>query len=206
MSNSKKAFILGKKSAIIYDYISYYFFGLRVVHRKALSFVILRAGQTFLDVGCGTGKFLRDVYQRFGDSINYLGIDPSVSAIQVAKSKSSGHIQCKVAYGMELPFKDQFVDFVVSTLAFHHMNNIEKERAINEIKRVLKPSGFLLISDLGMQPTSIWGKIIAFINNKHAYTKGNIDFIKQLLDKAGFKIIKTGQNFDSIEHILAKKI
>lgn len=54
-------------------------------------------------------------------------------------------------YGMAdaLPYEDGSFDVVVSSLFFHHLTRAGKASAFAEIKRVLSPSGELLLADWG---------------------------------------------------------
>jgi ubiquinone/menaquinone biosynthesis C-methylase UbiE len=52
-----------------------------------------------------------------------------------------------------LPFEDNSFDLVTSTLFFHHLETEDKQRALQEVLRVLRPGGRLLIADWG-KPSS----------------------------------------------------
>ncbi|MCY6356342.1 MerR family transcriptional regulator [Clostridium sp. ZS2-4] len=97
-----------------------------------------------LEVGVGTGnlasKFLNKNY-------NIVGIDQSREMLRVAKQK---YPQLKVRLGefLKIPYSDKCFDIIVSTYAFHHLNNNEKSIAIQEMLRVLKDNGKIIIGDL----------------------------------------------------------
>lgn len=97
-----------------------------------------------LEIGVGTGnlagRFLKEDY-------NIIGIDQSREMLNVAKQK---YPKLKVRLGefLKIPFNDKSFDVMVSTYAFHHLNNEEKVVAIKEMLRVLKDDGRIVIGDL----------------------------------------------------------
>lgn len=93
----------------------------------------------YLDIGCGSGNYTSKL-QELGVSI--IGIDPSIEMLQKARNKNSNiDYQLGVAEDIELP--DNSMDGVVAFLTIHHWTNLEK--GFQEIGRVLKPNGRLVI-------------------------------------------------------------
>ncbi len=89
-----------------------------------------KAGQSLLDVGCGTGYFS----QRFQQSgLQVTGLDPDLAMIEFAKTKTS---QVKYIEGdaLDLPFADNSFDYcsAITSLCFIS----EPEKAIAEMLRV----------------------------------------------------------------------
>ena len=103
-----------------------------------------------VDVGCGPGYLIADIAKSF-PSLSVIGVDISEEMEQKAtKNISRLGLGEKVSFCrgdiQELPFEDNSLDFVVSTLSLHHWS--EPKRAIQEINRVLKPKGQFLIFDV----------------------------------------------------------
>lgn len=97
-----------------------------------------------LDVGVGTGA-LASKY--LDDSVSIIGVDQSHKMLLIAKKKYP-NLKLRVGDFMKLPFESNSFERVVSTYAFHHLDDTEKEYALRELIRVLKPNGELLIGDM----------------------------------------------------------
>jgi len=93
-----------------------------------------------IDVGCGKGRYLRILKNRFPESILY-GIDLSE---EMLKSCPEG-VETSVGTMLNIRYPDAFFDFVYSVEALEHAVAIEP--AIKEMVRVLKPGGKIVIID-----------------------------------------------------------
>lgn len=99
---------------------------------------------TILEIGVGTGnlasKFLNN-------NFDIIGIDQSREMLSVAKQK---YPKLKVRLGefLKIPYDNKYFDIIISTYAFHHLNEGEKVIAIEEMLRVLKDNGIIVIGDL----------------------------------------------------------
>lgn len=90
-----------------------------------------------VEVGCGNGKNLGISK---GKSI---GCDICPNLIEIAKNK--GH-NVVLADALTLPFVDNFCDAVISIAVIHHFTTKERRiKAINEMIRICKPGGKILI-------------------------------------------------------------
>ncbi len=191
--------------AKFYDLATINFKGLKAVHKKAVSLINIKEKSSLLDIGCGTGTVLKALGEKFGSNISLFGIDPSLDMLEIAKIKTNGlKINFKQAYGDELPFMNNQFDWIISILAMHHIPNEQKEKVISEIRRVLKPNGIVLISDLG-RPKNFIGKILAWFSRNHSFTRGNTETIEKIMIDNGFKIIEKRWSWFFIEHIIFQK-
>jgi ubiquinone/menaquinone biosynthesis C-methylase UbiE len=123
---------------------------LREVQSRILDLAQFLPGETVLDVGCGTGTLALRAYARVGAAGHVYGIDPGPKQIARARAKAGRArlpIDFRVGVIEQLPFADESVDVVVSTLMMHTLPDDLKRRGLAEIARVLKPGGRLLVVD-----------------------------------------------------------
>lgn len=101
------------------------------------------AGSSFLDVGCGAGYSLMKAYSELGCDVK--GIDPAPGAHGVGRFTEGLWKERPIIQGSAeaLPFEDGVFDVVYSSHVLEHVEN--ETQAINEMKRVLKPGGILII-------------------------------------------------------------
>ena len=98
----------------------------------------------FLDVGCGAGYSMYKAKEDFNCEV--FGIDPDPSGHGVGRRNSNFNIDIqniKKAYSEDIPFENNEFNTVYSSHVLEHVNNIDK--SLQEIKRVLKDDGVLII-------------------------------------------------------------
>lgn len=99
-----------------------------------------KSGGRVLDVGCGTGHFLK--YIRETDrSWQVYGVEPNRLLRSVA-TKNSG-VVIKNGTLNVIPFSDNYFDVITCYDVLEHSTELKKN--IRELKRVLKPQGLLFI-------------------------------------------------------------
>ena len=96
-----------------------------------------------LDFGCGKGAFIKDILS-LNPTLKITGADISQTAISAARKKLSGQKFYLLGEGKKLPFKDNSFDFILALDVFLHI--YDTELIFNEITRVLKPGGKILIT------------------------------------------------------------
>ncbi len=103
-----------------------------------------------LSVGCGPGLMLREI-AKLDPSIRGTGIDISPTRVQAAREKNAGNRQLKFVCGdaHEMQFARNSFDFVYSRMLFQYLQR--KEQAMDEIVRVCRPGGTVLLQDLDGQ-------------------------------------------------------
>ncbi len=98
--------------------------------------------KTVLDIACGSGygtKLIATVAKKV------YGVDVDRQTIDYAKQHFNGtNIEFMIGDGESIPLADKTVDVVVSYETIEHIHNYKQ--FLNEVKRVLKPNGLLLLS------------------------------------------------------------
>lgn len=104
-----------------------------------------------LDIGCGTGSFLRAITDLVETA---QGVDLSQGMIEHARQRSADDpkLQFSRIDGPFLPFADASFDAVTSVLSFRYL---DWDPIVNEILRVLKPGGRLIVIDMVAAPAKI---------------------------------------------------
>lgn len=93
------------------------------------------------DIACGTGDMC-SLLKQLENASSVVGIDPSSGMLELAK-KRFNDVEFKLGYANNLPLEDNSVDLI--TISYGFRNVVEKDEALAEFKRVLKPDGHLLV-------------------------------------------------------------
>ncbi|MBI2921881.1 MAG: methyltransferase domain-containing protein [Planctomycetes bacterium] len=101
-------------------------------------------GPSVLDAGCGTGNQL--VANRpCWPHARFAGLDPFRGMLRSALSKSRDIAWIR-GDGADLPFHSATFDFAINQFSFHHV--MRKRRMLGEIRRVLRPGGRFVMSNI----------------------------------------------------------
>ena len=107
-----------------------------------------------LDMGCGYGGLLLE-FGRQNKNIDLYGIDISKKAVDYCKKLG---INADIENADSMPYPDKTFDLVVMSLVIEHV--IDQEKALNEVYRILKDSGRLLLTT-----DNVWWLIMMQIKN-----------------------------------------
>ena len=151
------------------------------------------------DVATGTGDLLifwRDIAKQRGiDVKNFVGVDPSVGMLSVAKEKVdfATFIEGKA---QELPIENESTDII--SISYGIRNVVDRVEALQEFYRALKPGGMVVILEFTKQDRS--GMVNKFV-----------DFgMKKVLPRVGGMISKNYEAYkylpDSIEEFLTTEM
>jgi malonyl-CoA O-methyltransferase len=108
--------------------------------REILSFFGDLNGKKVMDVGCGKGRYLRVLMNRFSRA-KYYGLDISEEMLRFCQKG----IETTVGSMLAMKYPDSYFDCVFSVEALEHAVNVEA--AVKEMVRVLKSGGKIIIID-----------------------------------------------------------
>ncbi len=155
------------KAADAYDRISRMpQFGL--IRRSFVKKLKKYAGEGIIaDVGCGPGYLLQVIAKEY-PSNRLVGVDISTEMVERARANLvsmgyGGRVEFRQGSADNLPFDDGTQDFVVSTLSLHHW--ADPQSSFDEIYRVLKPGGQMLILDIRRDARRIFSWFMCFAQN-----------------------------------------
>ena len=126
--------------------------------RRVVAAMALRGDEQVLDVGCGRGMLLLETAARLPRG-RATGIDlwstrdQSGNAADATRRNAeltglASRIQIDTGDMRRLPYPDASFDAVVSSLAIHNLpTGTDREQAVREIARVLKPGGRVALLD-----------------------------------------------------------
>jgi SAM-dependent methyltransferase len=110
----------------------------------------LHAGETVLDIGSGAGMDLLLAARRVGPEGKAIGVDMTDAMMNCARNAAARaglqNVDVRKGDATRLPVEDSSVDVVISNGVLNLVP--EKEKAFQEIVRVLRPGGRIQIADI----------------------------------------------------------
>jgi ubiquinone/menaquinone biosynthesis C-methylase UbiE len=165
--------------------------GERTYREKTLELARLRAGESVLDVGCGTGTLAIAAKRHVGSAGKVFGIDASPEMIARARKKAKKAAAAVVfenAFVESLPFPAATFDVVLSTTLLHHLPDKARRQCLREVCRVLKPAARLLAVDFGGSVT----ERRSWVAKVHRHGRIDLCRLTPLVSEAGLKIVESG--------------
>lgn len=125
----------------------------------AFSMFSPRSGMKILDAGCGTGNF---TLKLAGRGLEVIGVDISPPMLEKAREKVARidkelKISFKEMNVLETEFPDSYFDGIFSVAVIEFLEDEKKEDLIQEMFRVVKPGGKVLIGSINAD--SDWGRM-----------------------------------------------
>ena len=152
-----------------------------------------------LNLGCAHGPD----FLPFTPSFDLYGVDFSAEMLRLAQKYSRKHnftADLSLADVSYLPYADKTFDWAISVATYHHIKGEEKKRAaLNELRRILKPSGEAFITVWNHWQPRFWfkSKEVAVPWRKKDKTLYRYYYLfsyaelEKLVKQAGFKILKS---------------
>lgn len=158
----------------------------RCMYREVVRRAASLPGDRVLDLGCGNGNLIRML--REVKRASCWGADLSPQMIREAGKNLGDKVNLAVADAAALPYGDGQFDIVICNASFHHYT--EPERAVEEIRRVLRTGGTLILGD----PT-IPGRLARKLLNRAVHKRDSGDYkiygkteITSLFAARGFRV------------------
>jgi SAM-dependent methyltransferase len=151
-----------------------------------------------LDVGCSFGWFARHAIDAGARTV--VGLDVSVSSVAIATS-TVPHASFAVGSALELPFDQESFDAVTFFDVLEHLPRGSEVRALQELRRVLRPRGTLALSTPNNQWFAKLSDPAFYFGHRH-YCPENVT---TFLSRAGFivnDVVVRGGAFVQLDMLL----
>ena len=117
----------------------------------------IKQGMKVLELGCGSGAFTTFVARAVGEQGKVYAVDIQPAMLRQLKRKLARpenqnitNIKVKQASAYDLPFENRSLDLVYMVTVLPEIP--DRGRALREIRRVLKASGILAVTELLLDP------------------------------------------------------
>ncbi len=165
------------------------------LRQATLDLAGLQPGDSLLEVGCGTGTLTLAAKARLGATSEVFGIDVAEDMLEAARGKASRAglpITFQPGRIEQIPFPDNRFQVVLASLMIHHIPDpADKQRGFNEMLRVLKPGGRLLIVDFEPPTNPVLSHVVRGVLGDEMAERTVRELIP-LARQAGFIQIETG--------------
>ena len=112
------------------------------VARAMIEHYGLKAGDRILDIGCGKGFQLAEL-KNAEPGLEVYGLDISSYALEHAHESVAANLRQGTA--AELPWPDNYFDFVFSITTLHNLHCYDLDKALREMERVGKGGKYLCV-------------------------------------------------------------
>jgi demethylmenaquinone methyltransferase/2-methoxy-6-polyprenyl-1,4-benzoquinol methylase len=122
--------------------------------RQAVRLLHLKGSERVLDLCCGTGDFIQAIHQE-APSVSTMGVDFSLPMLEIARAKLTS-ISLNLADACRLPLASGHFD--AATVGWGLRNVPDLRVGLEEIVRVLKPGGQLVVVETGNPGRGLFGR------------------------------------------------
>ena len=152
-----------------------------------------------LNIGCAHGPD----FLPFKEGFDLYGVDFSTEMLKLAQKYSQKFnfaVELSVAEVSHLPYRDATFDWAISVATYHHIKGKEeRQAALNELRRVLKPGGEAFITVWNRWQPKFWisRREVAVPWRKRDKTLYRYYYLfsypelERMVKKAGFEVLKS---------------
>ena len=153
---------------------------------KITTKILMRRGvKNLIDIGCGPGGFLCAVQKRFPD-IQLNALDLSEEMVRETQERLGPSAVAIVGDSEHMPLESERYEIVTCNMSIHHYPHAQD--AVNEMYRILKPGGTLLLNDMDcaspIRALANWAFPRLPGGDVRMYTRREIS---QMIQEAGFE-------------------
>ena len=175
------------------------------IKNELKEFLLNHKNNKILDFGCGDAR-----YKKFIEENNeYIGVDSKTTGFENSKKNADIYWD-----NQTLPFENESFDIIICTEVLHQVDDIDN--TINELKRVLKKGGKLIIYEPNKLNPLIWLTHLIDKNERGLLRVGSFKRYREIFSDTDFKIEEESYNgivigpsskiFDNISNFLNHKI
>lgn len=136
--NQKEAVMQQSLPAVINDYI-------HRLHAKEITDFLPVGRCKCLDIGCGYGRLATEIVKSSSEAY-ICGVDISPTFVRLFNKNLRRRGRAKVADVRKLPFDSNYFDLIYCVVTLMYLESPkEQQKAIGEMKRVLKPGGRIVL-------------------------------------------------------------
>lgn len=150
------------------------------IRKKTVQFLDSRSTHTVLDIATGNGGLAVELAK---SGYDVTGVDLSPDMLNLAKKKL--HPKLKILFiqadAAKLPFKENTFDAATISFALHDMPDAIELMVLQEMKRVTKKSGQIIIADY-MEPRKHWAAKLSHPLISRYESQNYVPFIERGLD------------------------
>ena len=162
--------------------------------QRALRVAAVPYGSRVLDVGCGTGRWVRR-YEKLGFAA--VGVDATLGMLRIAREHRTA-IPLTVGLAQSLPFCDSAFDCLSDITVVQHIPYDFQAKALQEMVRVVKPGGRLIFMEVISRKASSTEK------DPHVFPRKPKDWIQEV-EKCGATLAEWfGQEFLVADRLYVK--
>lgn len=158
------------------------------VQRSVVSALVghLSPSPSVLDIGCGTGRLLDRIKTAVPSAV-LVGLDRSMGMVESARRLRP---QVAIVRGSaeSLPHPDGCFDAVVTTISFHHWS--DKERALCEVFRVLRPAGIFALTDVSVDDLPGWPRHLWALARRGMDDMPALEERHRMIEGAGLRVLE----------------
>jgi ubiquinone/menaquinone biosynthesis C-methylase UbiE len=170
------------------------------VQAALLAQASLARGERVIDIACGTGLVTLAAARAVGPSAQVVGVDLSGEMVAAATQRAQGHGAPRVRFARMDAERLECADagFDVALCALGLMYLPEPERALREMRRVLRPGGRMVSAVWGERAHCGWADLFGIVQAEVAsevcplfFRLGQAGTLARACVEAGFESVRT---------------